>query len=231
MSAVEISELSPAGEPAAAGHRPRTWAYVGVVAGLAGVIGIQASGFIDAAYAEGVAGDAVAIANRLADQRTAVVVMHVSLMIAALLMLVFAAGLARRLSDRLPEGTLLPAVAGGGLVLTSAACLLGTGFTTELIFGLGHLDEVVPEYAVVGAHWMGTIPWLWAGVGVSALAVASGMLRHGAGPRWMGWTSLVLGGLTALFGVSPLQYMAGFTGPVWVLVVAIGFAFGDRARG
>ncbi len=55
MSAVEISELSPAGEPAAAGHRPRTWAYVGVVAGLAGVIGIQASGFIDAAYAEGVA--------------------------------------------------------------------------------------------------------------------------------------------------------------------------------
>jgi hypothetical protein len=116
------------------------------------------------------------------------------------------------------------------MVVTSVACLLGTGFTTELLFGLGHLDELVPEYAVVGAHWMGTIPWLWAGVGVSALAVASALLRHGAGPRWIGWVSVVLGGLTALFGVSPLQYMAGFTGPVWVLIAAAGFAFGDRVR-
>lgn len=211
-------------------RRPRTWAYCGVVAGLAGIVGIQASGMIDAAYTESVAGDAVAIAHRLADQRAAIVVMHVSLTIACLLMLVFAAGLGRRLSDRLPEGTLLPVVGGGGLFLTSVACLLGTGLTTELVFGLGHLDEVVPEFAVVGAHWMGTIPWLWAGVGASGLAVASALLRHGAGPRWIGWMSLVLGGLTALVGVSPLQYLAGFTGPVWVVVAAAGFAFGDRVR-
>ncbi|RVW08474.1 hypothetical protein EGT67_16285 [Prescottella agglutinans] len=228
MSAVEVSPNETA--PVASERRSRVWAYCGVVAGVAGVVGIQASGMIDAAYTENVAGDAVAIAHRLSDQRTAIVVMHTSLMIACLLMLVFAAGLARRLADRLPEGTLLPAVAAGGMVLTSAACLLGTGFTTELLFGLGHLDELVPEYAVVGAHWMGTIPWLWAGVGVSGLAVASALLRHGAGPRWIGWVSVVLGGLTALFGVSPVQYMAGFTGPVWVLIAAAGFAFGDRVR-
>ncbi|QCQ93335.1 hypothetical protein [Rhodococcus sp. SGAir0479] len=228
MSTVDLSDTAQA--VSVATRRPRTWAYCGAVAGLAGIVGIQASGLIDAAYAENVAGDAVAIANRLADQRAAIVVMHVSLTLACLLMLVFAAGLARRLADRLPEGTLLPVVAGAGLFLTGTACLLGTGFTTELVFGLGHLDEVVPEFAVVGAHWMGTIPWLWAGVGVSGLAVAAALLRHGAGPRWIGWVSLVLGGLTALFGVSPLQYLAGFTGPMWVLVAAAGFAFGDRIR-
>jgi len=38
----------------------------------------------------------------------------------------------------------------------------------------------------------------------------------------------VLGGITLLFGLSPLQYMAGFTGPVLVLVVGLGFGFGDR---
>lgn len=228
MSTVDLSAADDV--VVVAKRRPRTWAYCGLVAGLAGVVGIQASGLIDAAYTEGVAGDAAAIASRLADQRGAIIAMHVSLTVSCLLMLVFAAGLGRRLSDRLPEGTLLPVVAGGGMLLTSVACLLGTGFTTELVFGLGHLDELVPEYAVVGAHWMGTIPWLWAGVGVSGLAVASALLRHQAGPRWIGWMSLVLGGLTALFGVSPLQYLAGFTGPVWVLITAAGFAFGDRVR-
>ena len=38
----------------------------------------------------------------------------------------------------------------------------------------------------------------------------------------------MLGALTALFGVSPLQYLAGFVGPIWLLVVALGFTFGDR---
>ena len=32
----------------------------------------------------------------------------------------------------------------------------------------------------------------------------------------------MLGGLTALFMVSPLQYMAGMTGPVWLIVVSLG---------
>ena len=38
----------------------------------------------------------------------------------------------------------------------------------------------------------------------------------------------MLGGITLLIGLSPLQYMAGFTGPVLVLVLGLGFAFGDR---
>ena len=32
----------------------------------------------------------------------------------------------------------------------------------------------------------------------------------------------MLGGLTALFLVSPLQYMAGMTGPLWLVVASLG---------
>ena len=46
--------------------------------------------------------------------------------------------------------------------------------------------------------------------------------------RWLGWVGAVLGGLTLLVGISPLQYMAGFTGPILILVMGLGFAFGDR---
>ena len=41
--------------------------------------------------------------------------------------------------------------------------------------------------------------------------------------------SLVLGGTTALFLVSPLQYMAGMTGPPWLVVVAAGLLRSTRA--
>ena len=39
-------------------------------------------------------------------------------------------------------------------------------------------------------------------------------------PAGSGCTASCWGGLTLLFGVSPLQYMAGVTGPLWLLVVA-----------
>ncbi|MBH0123237.1 hypothetical protein I0Q12_28615 [Rhodococcus sp. CX] len=206
------------------------WAWAGAVAGLAGVVGIQASMAMSAAYNEDTAGNAVAITAEFAEQRTAMLVMHLTLMVSTVLLLVFAAGLQRRLRIALPEFSILPAVAAFGLVLTSVATLLGTGLDTELLFGLSEPGQMVPEVAVVASHWMGTIPWLWVGAGVSGLAVAVASLRHGAVPRWLGWASVVLGGLTLLTGISPLQYLAGFVGPVWVLVAGVGFAVAARTR-
>ena len=98
MSTVNVPDGVQNEVPATA--RPRSgrwWAYLGVVAGVAGIVGIQASMSIDAVYAEASAGDPVAIMNGLAGQRTGIVVMHVSIMTAALLILVFAAGLSHRL--------------------------------------------------------------------------------------------------------------------------------------
>ena len=79
-------------------------------------------------------------------------------------------------------------------------------------------------------HWVGTIPWLWVGAGIAGVAVAVAALRHGATARWIGWVGAVLGGVTLFLGVSPLQYMAGMTGPIWLLLTALGLALGDRAR-
>jgi hypothetical protein len=148
--------------------------------------------------------------------------MHVGGMVSALLLLIFAAGLRRRLTDVLPAGSLLPQVAASGLLLVSVAQVMGTALTTEFAFGVNDSDLVVPETAVFFGHWIGTVPWLWVGAGVAALAVGIAGRRFGAVARWLTWTSLALGAVTTLFGVSPLQYMAGVTGTIWLTIAAIG---------
>ena len=209
----------------------RTWAFTGAAAGLAGIVGIQASSQIDAVYAKKYSGDADKITERLGDFVPQILVLHFSMVTAAVLLLVFAAGLRRRLSATAPVGSLLPDVAAGGLLLASVVALLGTGFTTEIVFGLESSDVAMdPEFGAIVGHWIGTIPWLWLGAGVTGVAVAVAALRHHAAPRWIGIVAAVLGGLTLLLGMSPLQYLAGFTGPVLVLVLGLGFAFGDRGH-
>lgn len=208
----------------------RAWAFVGAGAGLAGIVGIQASLQIDAVYNKRYAGDADRITDRLGDYVPQLLVLHVAMTGAAVLLLVFAAGLCRRLRAQAPAGSLLPDVAAGGLLLTAVAGLMGAGFTTEIVFGLEDDSILDPEFAAVVGHWIGTVPWLWIGSGLTGVAVAVAALRHAAAPRWLGWVGAVLGGITLLIGLSPLQYMAGFTGPVLVLVLGLGFAFGDRRQ-
>lgn len=208
----------------------RAWAYAGALAGLAGVIGIQASLQVDAVYDKRYAGDADRITERLGEYVPQLLVLHLTMTGAAVLLLVFAAGLRRRLGAQAPAGSLLPDVATGGLLLTAVAGLMGAGFTTEIVFGLEGDTAIDPEFAAVVGHWIGTVPWLWVGAGLTGVAVAVAALRHAAAPRWLGWVGAVLGGITLLIGLSPLQYMAGFTGPVLVLLLGIGFALGDRRQ-
>jgi hypothetical protein len=220
----------PTAEPAAVVRPRRAWAAAGLGAGLAGLAGIAASMSIDAVYDEKIAGDAPAIVRRLAEQQTPILTFHTATMVCVVLLVVFAAGIARRLRAQAPADSLLPSVAAGGLLLTSVAGMMGAGLTTEFVFGVSQPDQLVPEAAVFFGHWIGTIPWLWVGAGITATAVAVAAIKHAAAPRWIGWVSVVLGGLTLLFGVSPLQYMAGFVGPVWLSVVSLGFLLGDRRR-
>ena len=124
---------------------------------------------------------------------------HVATMIATVLLLVFAAGLKRRLEAQAPAGSLLPAVAASGLGLVSVAGLMGAGLNTEFVFGVGDPDaKLVPEVGVFFAHWVGTIGWLWVGAGVAGVALAVAALKHAAAPRWIGWVSAVLGVITLL---------------------------------
>lgn len=197
------------------------WAWAGVGAGLAGIATIVGSSMTTAVYDEDVAGNATGIMGRLAEQTGPLLLMHTGAMVSAVLLVVFAAGLRRRLAAATGD-SLLPQVAFSGLLLVSVALLMGSGLTTEFAFGVKDEGLLVPATAAFFGHWVNTIPWLWVGAGVAALAVGLAGRASGAVPTWLAWTSLVLGAITTVFGISPLQYMAGAVGPLWLLVAAVG---------
>ena len=206
----------------------RSWALAGVGAGIAGIGTIVTSGMVNAVYDEKLQGDSAGIAAKLADQTTPMLAFHTFTMVGAVLLVVFAAGLHRRLQAVAP-GSTAPMVAFAGMLGTAVVSVLGSGLDTEFIMGFLGDQEIDPSAAVVYNHWIGTIPWIWALAGLAGLAVFA-VGRGGGVPRWIGLVGLVLGGLTLLLGISPLQYMAGMTGPLWLLVTAAGFCFGDRAQ-
>lgn len=217
-------EVTPA--PA---RRSRLWALAGVGAGLAGIGTIVTSSGIDAVYNPALAGDSVAIAAELGTQTTTMMVFHAVTVLSALLGVVFAAGLHRRLATRLPATSAVPMLAFAGLLGTAVVSVLGSGLDTEFAFGLAAGDGVIAaDNAVLYNHWVGTIPWVWVLTGLSGVALfAAG--RQGAVPRWLGLVGLVLGVLTLLVGLSPLQYLAAAPGALWLLVTATGFLVGDKA--
>ncbi|MBA2955987.1 hypothetical protein GON03_16740 [Nocardioides sp. MAH-18] len=198
-------------------------------AGLAGIGTIVTSGMIDAVYQEKLFGDPEAMADRLADKTGVMFAFHSVTVLSAVLMVVFAAGLFRRLRTGLGELSIAPLIAFGGLLGTSVVSVLGSGLDTEFVLGIPEDDMIEPVNAVMYNHWVGTIPWCWVLAGLAGLALFTAY-RAGAVPRWIGLVGLVLGGLTVLLGITPVQYMAGMTGPLMVLVTAAGFRFGDRAQ-
>lgn len=205
----------------------RTWALAGVGAGLTGVGAILTSSLVDAVYDPAIQGDAAAISDKLATQTTAAFVFHILALVCAVLLVVFAAGLLRRMRAVDADGT-APMTAFAGLTGTAVVSVLGTSLDTEFLFGLPHQDQLLDSNVVMYGHWIGTVPWCWVLAGLAGLALyAAG--RAGGVPRWIGRVGLVLGGLTVIAGISPLQYVAGMTGPIWLLVTAIGFVAGDRA--
>jgi hypothetical protein len=149
--------------------------------------------------------------------------------LAAGLLVVFAAGLRRRLAEQEPVGSLLPGVAMTGVVLTAAMCLVGGGISTELFWhliqdqGASDPDTIAANLAVFN-----TMPWVWAGLGLSAAALASAAIRHGSAPRWLGWFSVAMAVLVVLTQVVPLQYMALVPGALWLIAAGAGLARSER---
>ena len=216
--------LDPSTTTAGPGTTPagRGWVLAGLGAGVLGIVGGVASGMVDAVYDPDVSGDPPTMLERLSEQVPEILVFHTATMVSCVLLVLFAVGLHRQLLARTAPGSLVPGVAVAGLGLVAVAQLLGAGLTTEFAFALVEDEHLVlPESAVFFNHWIGTIPWLWGGAGLTGLALFRAA-RQGAYASWLGWTSLVLGGLTALFMISPLQYMAGMTGPVWLVVASLG---------
>lgn len=223
------ADVAPGGQAHAGDHRPSTrWALAGLGAGLTGAGAIASSLMVDAVYDESLKGDTTAIAEKLADQTPQLLAFHVLGMVSAVLMIVFAAGLHRRLRATAPADSIAPLVAFSGLLATAVVVVLGTGLDTEFLFGADDAERIAADNTAFYGHWVGTIPWVWGLVGLSGLAVFA-VARAGGVARWLGLVGLLGGGLTLLLGISPLQYMAGMTGPIGLVVVALGFLVGDKA--
>jgi hypothetical protein len=207
----------------------RRWAYAGIGAGLAGIATIVTSSAVNAVYDKDLVGNTAGIAEKLETQAGWMFAFHSITTLGAILMVVFAAGLRRRLAATLPADSNLPLLAFAGLFGTAVVSVLGAGLDTEFMMSFAAGDGVVdPGNAAMYNHWIGTIPWVWVLAGIAAVSVHVAA-RAKAAPRWLGRTGLVLGGLTLILGISPLEYMAGVTGALWLVVTAIGFAAGDKA--
>lgn len=207
----------------------RRWALAGIGSAVAALGGGIAAGMVNAVYDPAISDDADAVLDRLGDFTPQMVVFQVLTSISALLLAVFAVGLYRRLRAAAPSDSLAPGLAAFGLLGTAVVLVLGTSLNTEFAFGVAEEGLLVPEAAVVYNHWIGTVPACWILAGLTGLAMYA-VARSGGVPRWLGRVGLVLGGLTLLVGVLPVQYMAGLTGALWLLVTAIGFAIGDKAH-
>lgn len=209
-------------------HPPTRWALAGLLAGLAGIGSIVSSLQVDAVYDPDLGGDAEAISERLGELVPQMLAFHVFTMVSAVLMVVFAAGLLRRLRAATGADSVLPLIAFSGVLITAVVMILGAGLNTEFIFAAGDTDLVLAESVTFYNHWIGTVPWCWGLLGLSGLTLF-GASRAGGLPRWIGLVGLLGGGLTLLLGISPLQYMAGMTGPIGLVVIALGFLVGDKA--
>jgi hypothetical protein len=206
----------------------RKWAVAGLLAGVAGVGTMVTSSMVNGVYDESLFGDTPGVADKLAGQTGPMFVFHSVTVLGAVLMIVFAAGLLQRLRTRTAAGAVAPLVAFAGLAGTAVVSVLGSGLDTEFMMGLGQDDMIDPSNAAMYNHWIGTIPWCWVLAGLAGVALFA-IGRTGGVPRWIGVVGLVLGGLTLVAGISPLQYVAGMFGPLWLIVTAAGFCFGDRA--
>jgi len=210
-----------------AASRNRLWSLAGIGAGLAGFGILASTTAVNGVYDQDLAGHPQQIADKIAGQTGAMFAFHSIAVIGALLLVVFGAGLFARLRA-VAADSMAPVVALAGILGTAVVVIMGSGLDTEFMMSLSQDQDAVDIYnTALYNHWIGTIPWVWVLAGLAGLATYA-VSRRGGVPRWIGRVGLVLGGLTVLLGVSPLEYMAGATGALMVLVTAIGFTVGDK---
>jgi hypothetical protein len=227
--------LTPAGAPSApatrsagSGATGRGWAWAGALGGLAGIGMIVASGAVVAP--EAALADNALVLEEVIDADGAVWAFQVLCSVAALGVAAFAAGLRRRLAAQAPADSLLPALAAAGLATVAVVLLVGGGIATELFWSLAQdPGEVDPDTVAAHLAVFATMAYVWAGIGLTTGAVAVASIRHGALPRWLGWTSAVATVLVVLTQLVPLQYLAAFVGAPWLVVAGLGLARSERA--
>jgi hypothetical protein len=225
---VHVVEERPATPAQPSGSR--LWALSGLGAGILGVATIATSSMVDVVYRDEFKGTTSGVAEALEAKAGVLFAFHSITTLGAVLMVVFAAGLFRRLR-RGAGDSIAPTVAFAGLLGTAVVSVMGAGLDTEIMMALATGEEnTVPDpTAALYNNWIGTIPWVWVLAGLAGLAVHA-TSRISVVPRWIGRVGLVMGGAAVLLGISPLEYMAGPVAALWLVVTSLGFLVGDRAH-
>jgi len=208
--------------------RRNGWAWAGALAGVCGLaLFVIAPMVVETSGA--VMADNLVLATELQGSGGIVWAVQVLTSLAAALLVVFGAGLRRRLVEQEPVASLLPTVAFAGTLLTATMALVGGGISTELFWYLSRdVADSDPDTVAAALTVFSTMPWVWAGLGLSAGAVALASLRHGSVQRWIGWTSAVLAVLVLATQMFPVQYLALLPGSIWLLATGIGLIRRER---
>lgn len=210
--------------PPPAPVRPRrAWARTGAATGLLAAVAFF--GFGALAVDQELLSDNALVHEAVADKEVLVWLFQVSMSAIALGLVVFGAGLRRRLARFEPSDSLVPTLAFSGALLTAALTLTGGGISTEMFFSLlQDTSKVDPDTVAAQLAIFDTLAWVWAGLGLTMGSVAWASRTNPGIPRWIGRVSFVGAVLVALVQIAPVQYMAVVPGILWLVAAGIGFA-------
>jgi len=148
----------------------------------------------------------------------------------SILLVIFALGLRRRLAGQEPAGSLVPDLAGLGLILMAIMTLVGTGISTEMFHALRHTDEVDPDTVSSHLAIYNTLAWVWAGGILTTGAMAIAGLRHGSVSRRFGRFAAVMTVLVGLTQVLPFQYLAVLPMAIFLVVCGVSMVRTESAN-
>ncbi|REE97776.1 hypothetical protein [Thermomonospora umbrina] len=197
----------------------RGWAWCGVLGGLIALVVIFFLSVALSSVDEALWKDNARYVEAIADKKTTVWIFQTGTSLAALLVIVFAAGLRRKLARLEPRDGLVPGLVFAGLLLVAALLLVGGGISTELYHALRQYEKADPDTIGANLGIYNTLAWVWAGAGLSAGAVAVAGFRRRTVGRGTAVFSAVMAALIALVQLVPLQYMALLPGALWIMVM------------
>lgn len=201
------------------------WALLAVPAGILGVFGMMSS-VVDFQRADRRA-DPTAITNLVIDNATAVKVGAVTGIIAVACLVVFAAGVRRRLEQQQPAGSLWPALAWAGGLLTAAFLLVSFGLSLTMAWVI---DQAYRDTTFEALHAIteSNAFQAWAPLTLTAAAVAVAGIRHGAVAAWLGWFSALAAVAMATLTLAALPFVTWFPAAIWLVVAGLGLRLGGR---
>lgn len=205
--------------------RSRGWARAGLAAGLLGLVTFVVAGGVYASEASLI--DNAKVVDEIDQALWTVFAYQVLGVASAAALVIFAVGLRRRLDQQEPAGSLAPAVAAIGLVMTAVMCLVGSGICTELFHELRHASETDPDTIAANLGIFNTMGWVWAGAGLATGSVALAARRGSVG-KALGRGSVAATALIVLTQVTPFQYLALLPAALWL--VGAGVAFSREGR-